>query len=195
MTKWFERVVLFVVLALGLAVAPAAAQITTGTVAGTVKDSQGGVVPGATIVLVSEGRGTRSAPVVTNAQGDYVLANVTADTYTVEVAMEGFKTINRTGIKVSGGDRVAVPALTLEVGGASETVNVKAEAALVQAQSGERSFAVSTEQVENLPIQHSNFTSLTSLTPGVIQGGASAGGTRIGGVGQNNIMMDGISAM
>ena len=195
MTKWFERVVLFVVLALGSAVAPAAAQITTGTVAGTVKDSQGGVVPGATIVLVSEGRGTRSAPVVTNAQGDYVLANVTADTYTVEVTMEGFKTINRTGIKVSGGDRVAVPALTLEVGGAAETVNVKAEAALVQAQSGERSFAVSTEQVENLPIQHSNFTSLTSLTPGVTQLGASAGGTRIGGVGQNNIMMDGISAM
>ncbi len=195
MSKWLERVVAIVVLALGTAVLPAAAQITTGTVAGTVKDAQGGVVPGATVVLVSEGKGTRSAPVVTNAQGDYVLANVTADTYTVEVTMEGFKTINRTGIKVSGGDRVAVPAMTLEVGGATETVNVKAEAAMVQAQSGERSFSIATEQVENLPIQHSNFTSLTSLTPGVVQGGASAGGTRIGGVGQNNIMMDGISAM
>ena len=39
------------------------------------------------------------------------------------------------------------------------------------------------------------FTAFTSLTPGVIAGGASAGGTRLGGVGQNNIMMDGISAM
>src|SRR6185436_9671010 len=75
------------------------------------------------------------------------------------------------------------------------TVNVTAEAALVQSQSGERSFAVSTEQIENLPIQHGNFISLTQLTPGVQNGGASAGATRIGGAGQNNIMMDGISAM
>ena len=85
--------------------------------------------------------------------------------------------------------------MTLEVGGATETVNVTAEAALVQSQSAERSFAISTEQVDNLPIQHSNFISLTQLTPGVQNGGNSAGATRIGGVGQNNIMMDGISAM
>ncbi len=174
---------------------PASAQITTGNVAGTVKDPQGGVIPGATVVLISEARGTKLAAVVTNESGDYVFPNVTADTYTVEVTMDGFKTTRRQGIKVSGADRVAVPPLTLEVGGASETVNVTAEAALVQSQSSERSFAISAEQVANLPIQHSNFTSLTSLTPGVQQGGASAGGTRIGGVGQNNIMMDGISAM
>ena len=174
---------------------PASAQITTGTVTGTIKDPQGGVIPGATVVLVSEARGTKLGPTVTSETGDYVFPNVTADTYTVEVTMDGFKTHRRQGIKVSGADRVAVPALTLEVGGASETVNVTAEAALVQSQSAERSFAISTEQVENLPIQHSNFTSLTSLTPGVQQGGASAGGTRIGGAGQNNIMMDGISAM
>ena len=178
-----------------IAASPVAAQITTGNVAGTVKDAQGGVVPGATVVFISEGRGTKTAPVTTNDAGDYVIPNVTADTYTVEVSMDGFKTVRRQGIKVSGGDRVGVPALVLEVGGATETVNVTAEAALVQSQSAERSFAISTEQVENLPIQHSNFTSITSLTPGVQVGGNSAGGTRIGGVGQNNIMMDGISAM
>jgi hypothetical protein len=174
---------------------PASAQITTGTVAGTVKDPQGGVIPGATVVLISESRGTKLAPVVTNSTGDYVFPNVTADTYTVEVTMDGFKTLRRQSIKVSGADRVAVPPLTLEVGGASETVNVTAEAALVQSQSAERSFAISTEQIENLPINHGNFTSVTQLTPGVQSGGASAGGTRIGGAGQNNIMMDGISAM
>ena len=174
---------------------PVSAQITTGSVTGIVKDAQGGVVPGATVVLISEARGTKLAPVTTNDTGGYVIPNVTADTYTVEVSMDGFKTVRRQGIKVSGGDRVGVPALTLEVGGATETVNVTAEAALVQSQSAERSFAISTEQVENLPIQHSNFTSLTALTPGVQTGGNSAGGTRIGGVGQNNIMMDGISAM
>ncbi|MEO7275621.1 MAG: carboxypeptidase-like regulatory domain-containing protein, partial [Vicinamibacterales bacterium] len=171
----------------------ASAQITTGTVAGTVKDAQGGVVPGATIVLISATKGTKSAPVVSGSSGNYVFPNVTPDTYIVEATLEGFKTSRRPDIRVSGGDRVALPVLTLEIGGASETVNVSAEAALVQSQSGERSFAVTTEQIENLPINRGNFTSLTAFTPGVIAGGA--GGTRLGGTSQNNIMMDGVSAM
>ena len=178
-----------------LLAAPALAQITTGNVAGTVKDAQGGVVPGATVVLVSETKGTKSAPSVTNASGDYVFPNVTADTYTVEVTMEGFKMLTRKGVRVSGGDRVAVPSMTIEVGGAAETVNVSAEAAIVQSQSGERSFTVDTEQVENLPIVRGNFANLASVAPGTITGGASAGATRLGGVSQNNIMMDGVSAM
>jgi hypothetical protein len=172
----------------------AAAQITTGTVTGTVKDAQGGVIPGATVTLVSESKGTKSAPVVTNATGDYTFPNVTPDTYTVEITMEGFKTLRRTGVQVSGGDRVGLGALTIQIGGATETVNVTAEAALVQSQSGERSFAVTTTQVENLPINRGNFTSLAQFAPGVVPGG-STGATRLGGTSQNNIMMDGVSAM
>lgn len=49
--------------------------------------------------------------------------------------------------------------LTLEIGGTTETVTVTAEAPLVQAQRSERSFAISQELVENLPINHSNFAS------------------------------------
>src|SRR5215210_6168938 len=79
---------------------PAFAQVNTGTVLGTVKDAQGGVIPGATVTLISEARGTRSAPVVTNESGDFVFANVTADTYTVEVTLESFKTAQRSGIAV-----------------------------------------------------------------------------------------------
>src|SRR5712664_1221800 len=135
---------------------PAAAQITTGTVTGTVKDSLGGVVPGATVALISEARGTRSVPAVTNATGDYVFPNTTADTYTVEVKLEGFRTLTRAGVVVSAGERVSVPVLTLEPGGAQETVFVTAESPLVQASSGERSFAVTTEQIENLPINRGN---------------------------------------
>lgn len=183
------------VFVLGLATT-ATAQITTGTVTGTVKDSQGLVIPGATVVLVSEARGTKSLPVVTSTTGDYVFPNVTADTYTVEVTMDGFRTVRRNGVTVSGADRISVPALTLEPGGASETVTVTSEAPLIQASSGERSFAISQVQIENLPVPHlGSFTAYTSFTPGVIAGGASAGGTRLGGAGQNNIMMDGISAM
>ncbi len=75
------------------AASPVSAQITTGNVTGTVKDAQGGVVPGATVVLISEARGTKTAPVTTNETGVYVVPNVTADTYTVEVTMDGFKTV------------------------------------------------------------------------------------------------------
>ena len=65
------------VIALSWALAlPAWAQITTGTVAGTVKDAQGGAIPGATVTLVSESHGTKSAPVVTSDTGDFVFANV-----------------------------------------------------------------------------------------------------------------------
>src|SRR4249919_1470225 len=192
--KWSARV-LCVLGLLAMAALPARAQITTGTVSGTVKDAQGAVVPGATVVLISETKGTKSAPQVSNETGDYVFPNVAADTYSVEVSMEGFKTLQRKNVQVSGGDRVVVPILTIQVGGAAETVNVSAESPMIQAQSGERSYAVATEQIEHLPINHTNFTSVVSLTPGVVNGGNSAAATRLGGAGQNNIMMDGVSAM
>jgi hypothetical protein len=174
----------------------APAQITTGTVTGRVVDASGGVIPAAHVVLTSEARGTRTSPVVTNDSGDYVFANVTPDTYTIEVTAPAFKTLRLAGILVTGGDRVGVPLVTLEVGGTADTVTVTAEAALVQTQSGERSFAIENTQVEALPVAHGNFTSLVAMVPGVNGGdGTSAGGTRLGGASQNNIMMDGISAM
>ena len=76
----------------------------------------------------------------------------------------------------------------------AETVTVVGQSPLVQTQSGERSFAVSSKQIETLPFARNNFTSVTAFAPGVVLTGASAGGTT-GGAGQNNIMMDGISAM
>ncbi len=169
--------------------APSSAQITTGTVSGTVTDSTGGVIPGVTVVLISQSRSTRLAPVVTNTSGEFVVAGVTADTYTVEVSLTGFKTFQRQNIAVTGGARVAVPTIVLEAGGQTETVQVTAEAPLIQAQSGERSAVVDTLQVQNLPLSSRNFASLVALTPGV------SGTTRLGGGGQNNVMMDGISAM
>ena len=178
------------------AASPARAQITTGNISGTVQDAQGGVIPGATVVLKSESRGTALAPVVTNEAGVYVFPNVTPDVYTIEVTMDSFKTVRRTGIRVSGGDRVGVPAMVLEAGGVAETVNVTAEALLVQSQSAERSFAVSSEQIEGLPINRQNFTNLLAFAPGVkINSAGSTGFERLGGVSQNNMMMDGISAM
>src|SRR5437763_5132925 len=121
-----RRTLIVVGAGLVLASSPAIAQITTGTVSGTVRDAQEAVIPGATVVLVSETRGTKSAPAVTNETGTYVFPNVTPDTYTVEVSLEAFKAVRRTGVAVSGGDRVGVPAMTLEPGAIAETVTVTA---------------------------------------------------------------------
>src|SRR6188474_2307214 len=85
----------------------ALAQGVTGTVSGTVRDAQGGVIPGATVTLISEARNTQSAPVTTNAQGDFVFPNVTADTYIIQVEMSSFRTLRRAGVAVSPGSIIA----------------------------------------------------------------------------------------
>ncbi len=186
------RALLLAMALVTLVAGPVAAQ-TTGMVAGSVKDAQGGVIPSATVTLTSETRGTKVQPVYTNTNGDYVFVNIAPDTYTVTVTMNGFKNSTRGGIAVSPGDRVAVPTIVIEVGAQQETVTVTAEAALIQAQSGERSYAVGTEGVANLPIVSRSFTQLATLAPGVTVDGNNTP-TRIGGGGSTNIMMDGVSS-
>ena len=119
-----------------------------GTLSGTVKDQQGGVVPGATVTVISQSQGTKSAPAVTNANGDFVIPNIAADTYTIRVEMPSFKTLNRTDVQVSPGSRVSIGTLTIDVGGTTETVNVTGESPVIQATTGERSFSITTETVD-----------------------------------------------
>jgi hypothetical protein len=179
-----------------LVAATAHAQLTTGTVSGTIKDSQGGLVPGAAVVLTSQSRGTQLPEAFTNTSGDFVVPNVPPDTYTIQVTMQGFKTLKRGGISVSAGDRVGIGTLTIDVGGVAETVSVQAESPLVQTQSGERSFAVTTQAVENLPISNRSFVQLATLAPGVTGTNPSRVGDRSSTGGNNsNIMMDGVSTM
>ena len=93
---------------------PVAAQVATGNVAGTVKDAQAGVIPGATVTLISETRGT-TMEAATNPDGDFVFVNVPGDTYTVRVTMDGFKTLERPEVPVTAGDRVGLGTLTIEL--------------------------------------------------------------------------------
>jgi hypothetical protein len=172
----------------------AMAQITTGSVAGTIKDAQGGVIPGATVTLTSETKGTVLTPTVTNATGDFQFPVTPVDTYTVEITMSSFKTLKQSGVPVSPGARTVLGTLTLEVGGASETVEVKAETPMIQSSSGERSFTVPTDSVQNLPFANRGFTFLASLAPGV----TGTTGTQAQGTQQcmsSNIVMDGVSTM
>ncbi len=186
------RLLAAVAIALCTIAVPAAAQLVTGSVAGTVNDPTGAVIPGATVTLISETRGTRLPDVITSANGDFVVPNVTADRYTVRVTMDGFKTLERTGVSVSAGDRQGLGTFVIELGGVSETVSVKSEAPVIQASSGERSFTIPTSSVENLPISNRSFTALASFAPGVTSTGDPA---RIGGGGDTNIMMDGVGVM
>ncbi len=172
------------------------AQGVTGTVSGTIKDAQGAVVPGATVTLINEAQGTPLAPVVTNATGDFVVPNVPAATYSVQVEMPSFRTLKLSGIGVSPGARLVLPAMTIEVGGASEQVVVMAEAPMVQAASGEKSFTVATEAVSSLPLANRTYDALLGLFPGVNSTpGALTPASRLGGGGDSNFMLDGATAM
>ena len=152
-------------------------------------------MPGAAVTLISETRGTQLADVFTNATGDFTFANVAPDRYIVQIAMDGFKTLRRSGLAVSAGDRLGLGIIAIELGQLSETVQVTAESPIVQVQSGERSFPVQTQSVENLPISNRSFIQLANLAPGVVGTGNNQTPNRIGGGGGNNIMMDGVSTV
>ena len=165
---------------------------TSATIAGTVRDEQGAGIPGATITLISETRGT-TFDTQSGATGDYVLTNLPADTYTVRVTMDGFKTSERKGVAASLGDRVAVPPITVAVGALAETVLVTGDAPMIQAQTGERSFTVPREAVENLPVTTRYFGQFAALAPGVVVSGNNRF-ARIDGA-RTNYMLDGISSV
>src|SRR5712691_8983513 len=127
-----QAVLLIASFALLVFFAPSVHGQTTGTVVGTVKDAQGAVIPGATVTLVSETRGT-SLEMPTRPGGDFEFTNVTRDTYTVRITLQGFKVTERKGVAVSPGDRVVIGNLTLELGAIEETVVVSGDAPMIQA--------------------------------------------------------------
>jgi Carboxypeptidase regulatory-like domain len=172
-----------------LVAAPASAQITTASVTGTVRDNQGGVIPGATVTLVSATRGT-PLEMQSSTDGDFVFPTVQADTYTVKVVLPGFKTYERQGVVVHAGDRVAIGNIPLEVGTLEETVTVSGEAPMIQSQSGERSYAISAEAVKNIAINGRSFNNLQALAPGMVAGTVNGSRTN-----QNNYQVDGVSTV
>lgn len=188
-----------VALAIGILAAlsgSAAAQGVTGTVSGTVKDTQGLTVPGATVTLISETRGTTLATVVTNSTGDFVIPNITADRYALEIVMPSFKTMKRTGLAVSAGARVTLGTITIELGGRTEEIVVRGEAPIIQAASGEKSYTITTEAVSSLPLAGRSFDALLGLMPGVATNpGGLTPASRLGGGGDSNFMLDGATAM
>lgn len=178
----------FVTAVIGTA-APSLAQITTATVSGVIKDTSSAVIPGATVTLTSVTRGTNQET-TTSAEGDFVFPTVQADTYTLKVVLTGFKSLERSGLIVHAGDKIALGTFTIEVGALEETITVAGESPMIQTRSGERAFAISSESIQAIAQNGRNFNNFATLAPGVVAN--TVNGLRAN---QNTTQIDGVTSM
>ncbi|PYU20298.1 MAG: hypothetical protein DMG32_22665 [Acidobacteria bacterium] len=102
--------------------APLFSQGNLGQILGTVTDQSGGVVTGATVIILDTQRGV-SRTLTTNESGEYNAPNLIPGTYTVRAAFRGFKTVERSGILIEVGQEARVD-LSLQPGEQSEKVTV-----------------------------------------------------------------------
>ena len=130
---------------------PAGAQSLTGQLSGTAVDTSDAVLPGVTITLINELSGDQRTT-VSNASGNFVFAAVQAGTYTVKAELSGFQTIETKGIVLRLGENRNLTQLKLGVAGLTEQVAVTAVTELAPISSGEKSVAISGEQIQNIAI-------------------------------------------
>jgi hypothetical protein len=151
---------------------PASAQAVTGTILGTVSDSSGGIVPGATVTLTHTRTGLgRTA--ISDAKGEYTAPQIPTGDYSVSAEMSGFKKITLTNVHVGVDQKVRID-LKLDLGQMTETVEIQAETPLVQTSSSDLSVTVEGKTIESLPLNGRNFVSLTRTIPGVTRGNPGA---------------------
>ena len=146
---------------------PGIAQLPTATVLGTVKDSTGAIVLGASLTARNLDTG-QARTTVSGADGAYRFSALPVGTYEVRSEHPGFKAEVRSGMTLSVSEE-AVVNFTLEVGTIEQTVSVTAEAPLVNTTSGSLGGLVDEQKVADLPLNGRNYTSLTLMQPGVEQ--------------------------
>jgi hypothetical protein len=152
------------------AAASAQATISTGDIVGTVTDQSGAVVPGAHVTVINEAT-RRQLDLNTNTAGLYESGALTPGDYTVRVGATGFTTTEiHLTVQVSNTSNGNV---ALRVGETTTTVEVQAAGVQVNTEQATVQGVITTQQIENLPINGSNFLQLAQLEPGVqIQDGA-----------------------
>ena len=136
----------------------------SASVAGTVTDTTGAVIPGASVVLLNVERGSEQE-VSTNEAGNYAYPDITPGTYSVRVSSDGFQTREVTDLQVQVGQRAAVN-VELEVGQVTEVVTVEAAAVLLETESNAIGTVVDSERVNELPLNGRNFLELALLAGG-----------------------------
>ncbi|MBO0862074.1 MAG: TonB-dependent receptor [Chloracidobacterium sp.] len=180
------------------------AQTTSGSITGTITDPNQAAISGATVKVTEESKSfTLSA--TTDGDGRFVFPQVPPGKYKMTIEASGFKKLERTGIALVANDKLTLGDLAMQVGGASETVTVVAEATLLQAQSAERSYAVQGEAVRNLAVNGRNFAALASISQGLAPVGTAVGDSRVDDITQisanglrtsaNNLQIDGVATV
>jgi hypothetical protein len=153
------------VVALAGAAVPSHAQTLYGSVTGTVSDPQGAALPGVTVTATNTGTSLKLEQ-VTDGTGNFTFRNLPPGSYDLTAGLEGFKELKQTGLTVTAGNPIRVD-LKLELGGITETVNVNAEAAIIQTEKADLSTELTAKQVTTLPLnQYRNYQSLLNLVPG-----------------------------
>jgi hypothetical protein len=174
------------------------AQVDTGAILGTVSDSSGARISGATVTLTNEGTNA-TLSTTTGDDGGYKFTPIRIGSYKISVTMQGFQTTTQTAIQVNVGANV-VADFTLKPGAVSETVEVSSTVPVLQSQDASVGQVIDSRSVNDLPLNGRNFTFLAQLAAGVntpqadTRGNAASGAFSANGnrPAQNNYLLDGI---
>lgn len=141
------------------------AQVERGTIAGTVRDASGAIVPNVNVTVKNVNTGVEFKT-ASNEAGEYVAPNLIPGEYSVTASAQGFSTLVRTGIVLHVNDRIAVE-LTLTVGTVTEQVSVTAAAPLLQSETSSVVTLISRRDISELPLNGRTVFQLAPLTAGV----------------------------
>jgi Carboxypeptidase regulatory-like domain/TonB dependent receptor len=177
---------------------PLRAQVDEGTILGTVRDSSGATINGATVTLTNEGTGA-SLTFTTGDDGGYRFTPIKIGSYKVSAVGPGFATLTQTKITVDVGANVVID-FALKPGQTTVVVEVTAEQPVLETQSSSVGQVVDQRSVNDLPLNGRNFTFLAQLGAGVntpqadTRGNAASGAFTANGQqpSLNNYLLDGI---
>ncbi len=148
-----------------LVILPASAYAQVA-LAGVVKDSSGGVLPGVTVEASSSSLIEKTRSAVTDATGQYRIPDLTPGVYTLKFTLAGFATINREGLELTGGGVTTINA-DMRVGAVSETITVTGETPVVDIQTSTRRQVVLTSAViEAIPTSR-GYGNVLATVPGI----------------------------
>ncbi|WP_353065551.1 carboxypeptidase regulatory-like domain-containing protein [Tunturibacter psychrotolerans] len=161
---------------------PSSAQVTSGTILGSVQDSTGAVVPGAKVTATASNLGI-SRSVTSSGNGTFSLSNLPAATYHITVTAGGFESLEKDGIILSSADNLNAGAFVLKVGAEATSVTVTADTGQlqIQANSGERSDLITGKQLNDIALNGRNVLDIIRVVPGV-SGVGTFGASGTGGL-------------
>ncbi len=148
-----------------LLVLPKAYAQTTAQISGTVTDTTGADIPGATVTLVNDATQDKRV-VTTDGVGLYSFPALLPSTYTIKVTAKGFQPSDLAGLDLHAGDQRAIPAIQLAVGSSSQTVTVQAAGEMIPEDNGQREDVLTAKDIENLALVGRDTTELLKVLPG-----------------------------